>query len=232
MNFKEKINILWFRNGLRLHDNESLRIAAGDKVCKLLPIFIFDGETPTSNYCKYNKVSFLLECLEDLDTQFFFCGGKVNLVEGNPVDVIKALSKQFSIQCVCFDQNSEPIWLDRDNAVKNFCRAQRIEVCESISQSLWDPLEIIEAHGGSPPLTYLQFCQVAQSLGSPPPPLPDVDLRNITFLHLESYPLLPILSGLFTVRERDLVSVVRCEVRCSLNINNTIVARLSHTVLL
>ena len=176
MNFKEKINILWFRNGLRLHDNESLRIAAGDKVCKLLPIFIFDGETPTSNYCKYNKVSFLLECLEDLDTQFFFCGGKVNLVEGNPVDVIKALSKQFSIQCVCFDQNSEPIWLDRDNAVKNFCRAQRIEVCESISQSLWDPLEIIEAHGGSPPLTYLQFCQVAQSLGSPPPPLPDVDL--------------------------------------------------------
>ena len=160
MNFKENINILWFRNGLRLHDNESLKIAAGDEICKLLPIFIFDGETPTRND-KYNKISFLLECIEDLDTQFFFCGGKVNLVEGNPVEVFKALSKQFSIRRLCFDQNSEPVWLDRDNAVKSYCRTQRIEVFESISQSLWDPLEIIEAHGGRPPLSYRQFCQVA-----------------------------------------------------------------------
>ena len=79
MNVKENINILWFRNGLRLHDNESLKIAAGG-VCKLLPIFIFDGKTPTNNDCKYNKISFLLECLEDLDTQFFYSGGKINLV--------------------------------------------------------------------------------------------------------------------------------------------------------
>ena len=101
-------------NYLRLHDNESLKIAAGDKGCKLLPIFIFDGETPTTNYCKFNKISFLLECLDDLDTQLFYCGGKVNLVEGDPVEVIKVLSKHFNIHRLCFDQNSEPIWLDRD----------------------------------------------------------------------------------------------------------------------
>ena len=188
MNFKEKINILWFRNGLRLHDNESLKIAAGDKDCKLLPIFIFDGETPTTNYCKYNKISFLLECLDDLDTQLFYCGGKVNLVEGNPVDVIRVLSKQFNIHRLCFDQNSEPIWLDRDNAVKNYCGTHRIELCESITQTLWDPLEIIEAHGGTPPLTYSHFCEVAQAVGPPARPLPEVDLTDVAFVHLESYP--------------------------------------------
>ena len=188
MSFKEKINILWFRNGLRLHDNESLKIAAGDKSCKLLPIFIFDGETPTTKHCKYNKISFLLECIEDLDTQLWYCGGKVNLVEGDPVDVIKVLSKQFSIQHLCFDQNSEPIWLDRDNAVKNYCGTHRIEVSESVLQSLWDPFKIIEANGGSPPLSYSQFCHVAKSIGPPERPLPDVDLRNISFLQLESYP--------------------------------------------
>ena len=63
MNFKERINILWFRNGLRLHDNESLKIAARDKSCKLLPIFIFDGETPTTKHCKYNKILlYFLSC--------------------------------------------------------------------------------------------------------------------------------------------------------------------------
>ena len=149
MNFKEMINILWFRNGLRLHDNESLKIAAGDKGCKLLPIFIFDGETPTTNYCKYNKISFLLECLDDLDTQLFYCGGKVNLVEGNPVDVIRVLSKQFNIHRLCFDQNSEPIWLDRDNAVKNYCGTHRIELCESI-KALKVQLANFELYSSSP----------------------------------------------------------------------------------
>ena len=188
MNLKEKINILWFRNSLRLHDNESLKIAFDDKSNKLLPLFIFDGETPTTKYCKYNKISFLLECLEDLNSQLCYYGGKINLVEGDPEDVIKVLSKQFSIQHLCFDQNSEPIWLDRDNAVKNYCGTHRIEVCESVSQSLWNPLEIIEAHGGTPPLTYSQFCHVIKSLGPPKRPLTDVDLRKVRFLKLESYP--------------------------------------------
>ena len=145
MNFKEKINILWFRNGLRLHDNESLKIAAGDKSCKLLPIFIFDGETPTTNYCKYNKISFLLECLDDLDNQLFYCGGKVNLVEGDPVDVIKVLSKQFSIQRLCFDQNSEPIWLDRDNAVfhvENLSFYKRKDLNSHLADTLLDGVSI------------------------------------------------------------------------------------------
>ena len=45
---KEAVSILWFRNGLRLHDNKSLAKAVEDNDTKLLPIFIFDGETPTT----------------------------------------------------------------------------------------------------------------------------------------------------------------------------------------
>ena len=45
---KEAVSILWFRNGLRLHDNKSLAKAVEDNNTKLLPIFIFDGETPTT----------------------------------------------------------------------------------------------------------------------------------------------------------------------------------------
>ena len=81
--------------------------------------FIFDGETPTTKHCKYNKISFLLECLEDLDTQFWYFGGKLNLVEGDPQEVIMVLSKHFKIESLCFDQDCEAIWLDRDNSIKN-----------------------------------------------------------------------------------------------------------------
>ena len=91
-------------------------------------------------------------------------------------------------------QDCEAIWLERDNAVKNFCGTHRIEVEESIGQTLWDPLEIIEANGGSPPLTYGQFCHVTKAIGPPKRPLEDVNLKNVEFIELESYP--DILSSL------------------------------------
>ena len=63
-----------------------------------------------------------------------------------------------------------------------------MKVRESIEQSLWDPLEIIEANGGTPPLTFSQFCHVTTTVGLPKRPLPDVDMRKVKFLKLESYP--------------------------------------------
>ena len=79
-------------------------------------------------------------------------------------------------------------YLDRDNAVKNYCVTHRIKVSECIEQSLWDPLEIIEANGGTPPLTYSHFCHVIKTVGLPRRPLPDADLRGVTFLDLTSCP--------------------------------------------
>eukprot|EP00092_Neocalanus_flemingeri_P026117 GFUD01028305.1.p1 GENE.GFUD01028305.1~~GFUD01028305.1.p1 ORF type:complete len:538 (+),score=140.55 GFUD01028305.1:90-1703(+) len=183
---KEIVNILWFRNGLRLHDNESLLKATKDTSQKLLPLFIFDGETPTTKHCKYNKMAFLLECLEDLDTQFWHLGGKLNMVEGDPVEVLRKISKHFSINKLCFDQDCESIWHERDDAVKNFCRTHGITVEESIGATLWDPLEIIEANGGSPPLTYSQFCQVTDGIGQPRRPVADAQLTDVKFVELES----------------------------------------------
>ena len=185
---KEKVNVLWFRNGLRLHDNQALMKATEDKSCKLLPIFIFDGETPTTKHCRYNKMAFLLECLEDIDTQLWYHGGRLNFVEGEPAQVFRELHKHFAIKRLCFDQDCEAIWLDRNNAVKNFCGTHGIEVFESIGQTLWDPLEIIEANGGTPPLTYGQFCHVTKAIGPPKRPVDDVDLKNVEFVELENFP--------------------------------------------
>jgi hypothetical protein len=53
-----------------------------------------------------------------------------------------------------------------------------------VGATLWDPLEIIEANGGTPPLTYAQFCHVTLGVGPPPRPCPDVDLGSVTFASL------------------------------------------------
>jgi len=40
-------NVIWFRHGLRLHDNPALLAALADKDqgIALIPVFIFDGES-------------------------------------------------------------------------------------------------------------------------------------------------------------------------------------------
>ena len=90
-------------------------------------------------------MEFLLECLEDLDESFSECGGTLNMVLGKPVEVFTKLSKYFDVVRICFDQDCEAYWLERDNAVKNFCASHKIKVVENIGATLWDPLQVIEA---------------------------------------------------------------------------------------
>lgn len=42
---KKPISILWFRHGLRLHDNPAFVAATANKAHNFLPLFIFDGES-------------------------------------------------------------------------------------------------------------------------------------------------------------------------------------------
>ena len=55
-------------------------------------------------------------------------GGRLNMVLGKPLEVFAMLIKHFDIVRVCFDQDSEACWLERDNGLKNFCMKYRIQV--------------------------------------------------------------------------------------------------------
>jgi len=179
------VNILWFRHGLRLHDNQSLQKATRDSGCSFLPLYIFDGETTITKMCGYNKMAFLVECLEDLDQSFKKANGKLICVKGQPIEVLSKLKKHLNLASLCFDQDCEPIWKERDDAVKDWCNINDVKIEESIGATLWDPLEIIQTNGGSPPITYNQFVHVTKAVGDPAKPVPDVDLKEVTFTELD-----------------------------------------------
>ena len=66
------IAIIWFRKSLRLHDNEALTWACNSNdIDKILPIFIEDFEDllGQDNTISYNRIRFLQESLEDLDSR-------------------------------------------------------------------------------------------------------------------------------------------------------------------
>ncbi|XP_076058298.1 circadian regulator cryptochrome isoform X2 [Oratosquilla oratoria] len=177
---KTKVSVHWFRHGLRLHDNPALLESITD--CdKFYAIFIHDGQTAGLHRAGYNRVRFLCESLQDLDQQLREVGGQLYVFEGNVCDVIKMLHRETGMSRLTMEQDCEAIWYQRDEEAQRLCEELGIEMVEHISHTLWDPFQIIHANGGTPPLTYEMFLQVASALGRPPRPSPTPDWSDVMF---------------------------------------------------
>ncbi|OWR41136.1 cryptochrome-1 [Danaus plexippus] len=174
-------NVIWFRHGLRLHDNPSLHSALEDASSPFFPIFIFDGETAGTKMVGYNRMRYLLEALNDLDQQFRKYGGKLLMIKGRPDLIFRRLWEEFGIRTLCFEQDCEPIWRPRDASVRALCRDIGVSCREHVAHTLWNPDTVIKANGGIPPLTYQMFLHTVEIIGNPPRPVDDVDLNGVNF---------------------------------------------------
>ena len=97
----EKTILVWFRNDLRIHDNEIL-LEAIRKADKILPVYCFDpyyfkknasGNPKTGNL----RTRFLIEAVADLRKNMQNIGGNLLVRIGNPAEVITQLAEQYEI---------------------------------------------------------------------------------------------------------------------------------------
>jgi deoxyribodipyrimidine photo-lyase len=96
-----KTILVWFRNDLRVHDNEIL-LEAMRKADKILPVYCFDPfyfKTSTSGLLKTGnlRARFLLESVADLRENLRKLGGELIVRTGNPVEVIPQLAQQYQV---------------------------------------------------------------------------------------------------------------------------------------
>jgi hypothetical protein len=96
---KKKRSLMWFRKGLRLHDNPAL-LQACEGARNVYPVFVLDpwflapdpsAPSPGSRLVGVNRIRFLLESLQDLDTSLRNCGSRLLLIHGSPISVIPHL---------------------------------------------------------------------------------------------------------------------------------------------
>ncbi|KAH8280088.1 hypothetical protein KR018_007531 [Drosophila ironensis] len=182
-------NVIWFRHGLRLHDNPALLAALADKDqgIALLPVFIFDGESAGTKCVGYNRMRFLLDSLQDIDTQLQARTegrGRLHVFEGDPAHIFRRLHDQVRLHKICFEQDCEPIWNQRDDNIRALCQELGIECVEKVSHTLWDPRTVINTNGGIPPLTYQMFLHTVHIIGLPPRPTADAHLEDASFVDL------------------------------------------------
>lgn len=127
-------------------------------------------------------MKFLIESLIDLDNQLKKIAGSGLLIFcGQPAEIFRKLHKHLGIDKICFEQDCEPIWNERDTKVKNLCYELEIDYVEKVSHTLWNPLEIIDANGGFAPLTYQMMLHTVNVVGLPPRPVENADFSGISF---------------------------------------------------
>jgi deoxyribodipyrimidine photo-lyase len=97
----EKTILVWFRNDLRVHDNEIL-LEATKKADKVLPVYIFDPfyfKTTASGLAKTGNIRarFLLESVADLRQNLKALGGDLIIRTGSPAELIPQLAEQYQV---------------------------------------------------------------------------------------------------------------------------------------
>ncbi|CAL1605816.1 unnamed protein product [Knipowitschia caucasica] len=163
-------SIHWFRKGLRLHDNPALREAvqgAGTVRC----VYFLDPWFAGSSNVGVNRWRFLLQCLEDLDSSLRKLNSRLFVIRGQPANVFPRLFKEWKINRLTFEYDSEPFGKERDAAIKKLAMEAGVEVNVQISHTLYDLDKIIELNGGQPPLTYKRFQTLISRMEPPQEPV-------------------------------------------------------------
>jgi len=107
---KSKRILVWFRNDLRLHDNEML-VEAISKSDAILPVYFFDPrhfDQLGFHRSSTMRTNFLLESVNALRQSFQRMGGDLLIVQGLPEDHIAGLVEQYSISEVYHHREVAP----------------------------------------------------------------------------------------------------------------------------
>ena len=97
----EKTILVWFRNDLRIHDNEIL-LEATQKASLIIPVYCFDprnfmetsyGTLKTGGF----RTQFLLESVTDLKNSLKNIGGDLLIIIGKPEEILPEICKKYNV---------------------------------------------------------------------------------------------------------------------------------------
>ena len=149
--------IYWFRKALRLHDNPSL-VQALQNASHVTPVFCLDPWFVKSGSVGANRMQFLLESLEDLDTRLGKLDSRLLVLQGNPLEELPRIFKAWDIQRLAFEHCTEPYGRERDASIRKLCDAHGVEVVTAIGHTLCDPADLAAMSKGQPVTSYSTFC--------------------------------------------------------------------------
>lgn len=100
------VSVVWFRNDLRVHDNEAL-VKATQRSGQVVPVYCFDPRLFMETSFGFEKTGgfrarFLLESLASLRRSLQELGGDLLLLEGHPEEVLPPLCRRLEAEALFY----------------------------------------------------------------------------------------------------------------------------------
>jgi len=106
-------SILWFRRDLRISDHPAL-VAALSESDEIVPVFIIDSKLKERTGAK--GLAYLAQSLHHLDDSL---DNKLQVINGEPIEVLKKLQKKYDAQAVHISAEYEPFCAARDTEIES-----------------------------------------------------------------------------------------------------------------
>ncbi|KAB7496070.1 Cryptochrome-1 [Armadillidium nasatum] len=133
---KPKHVVHWFRKGLRIHDNPSLRLGLKNSTT-FRCIFILDPWFAGSSNVGINRWRFLLQSLEDLDRSLRKFNSRLFVIRGQPAKALPDIFREWGTNILTFEEDPEPFGKARDANIIAMAREMGIKVIVRTSHTLY-----------------------------------------------------------------------------------------------
>ncbi|RZL65589.1 MAG: DASH family cryptochrome [Pedobacter sp.] len=189
--------LVWFRNDLRLHDNEML-VEALAKSDEILPVFCFDPRQfePTSYQTIKTgsiRTKFLIESVKGLREALQALGGDILIVPGKPEEVLPGLVNQYEIAEVYHHREVASEETEVSTLVEDLLWKQKVNLRHFIGHTLYNkedlPFPIKDI-----PDVFAQFKKKTERDAIVKPCF--VTPQQISFVNVEAWGDLPTLDQL------------------------------------
>ena len=174
MALAKNINVMWFRQDLRLADNPALTNALEDG--KTLPIFILDNVNSKEHVNGAASKWWLHHSLIKLNKSL---KNKLCFFVGNPIDILDEIHKQFEISNIFWSRCYEPWRIKRDKKIKKYFSDQNVNVNTFNGSLLWEPWNIAKKDGTPYKVFTPYYRKGCLNSDKPRMPLPAPNLSNL-----------------------------------------------------
>ena len=190
MALAKNINVMWFRQDLRLADNPALTNALEDG--KTLPIFILDDFNSKEHVNGAASKWWLHHSLSKLNKSL---KNKLCFFRGNPIDILDEINKRFEISNIFWCRCYEPWRIKRDKKIKKHFNDQNVNVNTFNGSLLWEPWNIAKKDGTPYKVFTPYYRKGCLNSDKPRMPLPAPNLSNLISidhdLKIEDLELMP-----------------------------------------
>lgn len=202
--------LYWFRNDLRLHDNEVLQYIS-QYAESWLPVYCLHEKELTENFLGFVKtgkfrLKFLKEALQNLNENLQPYHAEVNIFKGNTIAVLKQLIAENNIDTVCFHEEAASDERQEENELIAYCNLHHIKVVSFWGSTLYHKNQLVMPLEKLPDI-FTQFRQKQEKYGT---------VQN-TFLKPERLPACIKTENNFSINVNEIIKDFETDTRAAIN---------------